>query len=191
MNEMKGQALAEAVIVLASLVLFFISATWLFRHIGYAHQLQAQASGRLFQAVYQAPHELNKRQDLEIKPSSMGQLSSAWRSSYSDLQLGATQLYGLQLTQSTHALQGMPDFIARLQRHAYWMGDTGTTNGDTQTRTRLEQAEEIWRQTAGPSQGVVRRLLPSFSALEGQWGRQVPHTDWLGPWERYVPHRKD
>lgn len=188
MRTMQGQALAETILVLAGLVLFFICGIWLFRQLGYAQELQAQAAEQVFQAVYQHPKELT---GLAVQTAVEGPLSSVWSSTYRQLGLGRAQVYGVHLTQAVADLQGLGVSGLQLRRHAYWMAESGASHSDTDTRQRLEQAELLWQSTAHTSQSLVSRLRPAFTAIEGQWGSAAPRTDWLQPWEDYVPLRKD
>lgn len=181
-----GQALAESIVLLAVLLVFFSCGTWLLRHAGHAQVLQASAAASMFQQAYQhaSPPVVaaSQQQDLVSGP-----LSTLWQGQYEPLHLGGLTIYGVQASREFAVLPGLALGPTHLRRHSYWLMSTGHANDDQQVRERLEASESLWGQAAWKSQALLARLGPSYQSMEGYWGRSAPQTDWLKAWQRYVP----
>jgi hypothetical protein len=74
-----------------------------------------------------------------------------------------------------------------LVRNTAILVDAGHAGDDSGAQQRVAQSGPGWRDIAGRSQALGRRIASYMVPVDSAWERDAPDFDWLVPWAGHVP----
>lgn len=183
----RGQALAEALLMLPVLTLAFLGVAWVGK-LQFTAQEVAQASRKAaMSAAVGAPlvapwtHVALAAHDQAVATtmtSGNAGLQAEW--------FGA-DLRRLSVTARSTLTGARPWDAARIQRSTSVAMGAGHAYGDDDARRRIGAAPTAWGQAAKHSLSLARSVGGLTASVDAPWRRPAISLDWLSPWTDVVP----
>lgn len=195
----RGQAMVEMLVVMGAILMLFWGLLWLQRwqqiklqtqhhaalqafKFSHSHELSQEQKGlttAYLAGLYSpiAHQEHTERQALGLMPAQHDFLNLAQQEGL----LGATQRWRFSST-----AQG--DGMQLQSQTSIWVG-AAHAKDDEQAIARLEASTSLWKYAQQNSVVAIKTLSPLLTPVDAAWGRKVPSTDWLRPWQESVPAR--
>jgi hypothetical protein len=77
-----------------------------------------------------------------------------------------------------------------VQRHISLLAEAGHAVSDEHTQQRIGSSNTAWRQAIQLSHHAGQRVAAALDGIDRAWGRAAPQFDWLMPWSDLVAHER-